>query len=76
MYTCIHFQGYKLATGGVHPALLRQAREIYGDDEGKVFGALVSQEAGVCLEGRRGEQGQRSKRKRKRKGTLDSVHKN
>ena len=71
----MHLQGYKLAIGGVHPALLRQAREIYGDDEGKVYGALVSQEAGASLEGERGEQGQRAKRKRKRKGTMDNLHK-
>ena len=32
------------------PSQLRQAREIYGDDEGKVYGALLSQEAGTSLE--------------------------
>ena len=71
----MYLQGYKLATGGVHPVVLRQAREIYGDDEGKLYGALVSQEARVCLEGERGEHGQRSKRKRNGKGTLHNVMK-
>ena len=71
----MYLQGYKLATGGVHPAVLRQAREIYGDDEGKVYGALVSQEVGVCLDGERREHDQKSKRKRKRKGTLHNVMK-
>ena len=33
------------------PSQLRQAREIYGDDEGKVYGALPSQEAETNLEG-------------------------
>ena len=66
MYT----QGYKLATGDVHPEVLKQAREIYGDDEGKVYGALVSQEAGRSSCPRRRErQSQRSNRKRVRKGT-------
>ena len=46
--------------------MLRHAREIYGDDEAKVYGALVSQEAGVCLEGEKKEQGEMSKRKRKK----------
>ena len=71
IHNVMYLQGYKLATGGVHPAVLRQAREIYGDDEGKVYGALVSREAGACLEGEKGEQGERSKRKRKRKGAYN-----
>lgn len=51
------------------PSQLRQAREIYGDDEGKVYGALVSRETGTSLEGGGGdarERGQRSRRKRRR----------
>ena len=62
-------QGYKLATGDVHPSQLRQAREVYGDDEGKVYGALISREAGsTWAESGRSEIGQRSRRKRKRRG--------
>ena len=53
------------------PSQLRQAREIYGDDEGKVYGALLSQEAGTSLEGSGGGgsrvEGQRSTTKRKRR---------
>ena len=74
-YVHMYLQRYKLATGGVHPAVLRQAREIHGDDEGKMYGSLVSQEAGACLEGEKREQGERSKRKRKRKGTYNGAAK-
>ena len=53
------------------PSQLRQAREIYGNDEGKVYGALLSQEAGTSLEGSGGGgsrvEGQRSTAKRKRR---------
>ena len=53
------------------PSQLRQAREIYGDDEGKVYGALLSQEAGTSLEGCGGSAnrvgGQRSTTRRKRR---------
>ena len=50
------------------PSQLRQAREIYGDDEGKVYGTLLSQEAGTNLEGIGGGsrvEDQRSTTKRK-----------
>ena len=53
------------------PSQLRQAREIYGDDEGKVYGALLSQEARTSLEGIGGGasqvEGQRSTTQRKRR---------
>ena len=53
------------------PSQLRQVREIHGDDEGKVYGALISQEAGTNWEVEGGSsrgKGQRSKRKRRRRG--------
>ena len=53
------------------PSQLRQVREVYGDDEGKVYGALISQEAGTSWEvegGSSKEKDQRSKRKRRRRG--------
>ena len=61
------------------PSQLRQAREIYGDDEGKVYGALLSQEAGTSLEGSEGGarrvEGQRSTswRKRRRQGNNNII---
>ena len=66
-------QGYKLATGEVAPSQLRQARDIHGDDEGKVYGALISQEAGTSQDVKGGsarefEEGQRSRPKRRRQG--------
>jgi hypothetical protein len=69
-----HLQGLQASHWRGAPSQLRRAREIYGDDEGKVYGALVSQEAGTSLEGsgsgtsRVEDQRSTSWRKRRRQG--------
>lgn len=58
------------------PSQLRQAREIYGDDEGKVYAAFISQEVGTSSKVKSGgarTESQRSRRKRKRQGIIMIV---